>query len=396
METTENTGAVVGLLTAASLAGGASKYAIGPLIPAITTSFDVTTAALGVALSGMWFAFAIVQVVGGLLADVLGEKLVLLLALSLIFVGSGSLFAAPTFPLFFGALLVLGAGTGTLLISSATYIGKTTETMGGKLGLITMGSSAAGLLAPLVAVSLGAPYGWRVVMLGGAALAVPIFVGIYTQVESMPDRGTTDQRSDIRTGFARVLNGRVLIMVLLGSLLYFAFQALASFFPTLLLETTDIAPEAAAVALSAFFALSALTKPLFGRLSESVGRTPVLSGCLALSLTGFALLYRSTQPPVVAVGVAFVGIGFGWGPTLTAKLLELFGRDSRGTGYGIVNTLANLLGSAGSAVTGFVAVRYGWHQTTGLLAATLICALGLLLVESRLSAANRFVPFDLH
>jgi MFS family permease len=78
----------------------------------------------------MWFAFAVVQVVGGLLADILGEKLVLLLALSLVFVGSSALFAAPSYPLFFGALLVLGAGTGTLLVSSTTYIGKTTETIG--------------------------------------------------------------------------------------------------------------------------------------------------------------------------------------------------------------------------------------------------------------------------
>ncbi|MDS0261137.1 MFS transporter [Haloarcula sp. S1CR25-12] len=382
METTQDTASLVGILTAASLAGGASKYAIGPLVPEITASFDVTTATVGIALSAMWFAFAAVQFIGGVLADLVGERFVLLASVSLIFLGSSLLFVAPTFPIFLGALVVLGSGTGALLISSATYIGKTFETMGGKLGVITLGSSAAGLLAPLLAVTLGALYGWRIVMLSGATLALPIFVGIYVEVDSVPRVSSDDRRSDIRAGLEQVLAGRVLLLTLFGASMYFVFQAIASFFPTMLLGTTDVSPRTAAVALSAFFALTAVSNPVFGRLSERLGRTPVLSACLGVSIIGFALLFVSTTPLLVSVGVAFVGVGSGWGSTLTSKLMELFTRGERGTGYGVMNTLANVLGSSGSAVTGVFALRYGWHQTIGLIAAILVCALSLLLVDS--------------
>jgi MFS family permease len=98
--------------------------------------------------------FAALQFVGGVLTDRFGEKPVMSLAVALTLVGSLLVFYSPTYTVFVLSVLVVGVGSGMFFVSASTFISRQFTDIGGKIGLLTLGGSVAGLVAPVVAVSL--------------------------------------------------------------------------------------------------------------------------------------------------------------------------------------------------------------------------------------------------
>ena len=82
------------------------QVGLSPIVPAVTTVFDVSTATIGIALSGMWVAYACTQVPSSLLAARVGPRATVLTALG---VGAATLVvveAAPIWPVFFLGVVV--------------------------------------------------------------------------------------------------------------------------------------------------------------------------------------------------------------------------------------------------------------------------------------------------
>ncbi|MUW15972.1 MFS transporter, partial [Halorubrum sp. CBA1125] len=68
------------LCTLAFTATMIARLVISPLVPEITVQFGVTNATVGLALSGMWLAYALAQFPSGVLGDRYGERAVILTA----------------------------------------------------------------------------------------------------------------------------------------------------------------------------------------------------------------------------------------------------------------------------------------------------------------------------
>ena len=58
-----------------------ARLAISPIVPAITSDFQISNTAIRIALTGMWLAYALVQFPSGILGDRFGERIVILFAL---------------------------------------------------------------------------------------------------------------------------------------------------------------------------------------------------------------------------------------------------------------------------------------------------------------------------
>jgi len=58
----------------------AARLVISPVVPAISNAFGVSNAAIGLALTGMWLAYAAAQFPSGLLADRYGERSIILVS----------------------------------------------------------------------------------------------------------------------------------------------------------------------------------------------------------------------------------------------------------------------------------------------------------------------------
>ncbi len=74
---------VLGLCTFAFASTMLARLVISPVVPDVTDGFGVSTGAVGLALSGMWAAYALTQFPSGILGDRFGERRVILAAVGI-------------------------------------------------------------------------------------------------------------------------------------------------------------------------------------------------------------------------------------------------------------------------------------------------------------------------
>jgi predicted MFS family arabinose efflux permease len=382
---------IVILALLANFTSGTSRLVISPVVELINSSFQITTSEIGFALTGMWLTFALLQYPAGILADRLGERRIILSAIGLICLSSFLVAQSPSFPFFVLSVLLLGAGSGTYLVAATAFLTKTFDNIGGALGVHSVGASIAGLAAPVAAAYLGTRWGWRYAILLGTVVAALTFGLLFFRIRpTAPSNPETTFRENFTLeSFGLLVRPQLLLTTLVASMGYFTWQATASFFPTFLMSYAELSPTRASYAFGMIFVLSGIGKPAFGRVSDSIGRDAVLALCFVLATAGYAVLLITSDLFGLVAGVGLLGLGMGWGSTLQSRFMDHLSADERGTGFGLVNTVANVLGSLGSFVTGTLAAVFGWTTAVGVLA-TLLGACLLLIASNAAVARVKF------
>jgi predicted MFS family arabinose efflux permease len=228
--------------------------------------------------------------------------------------------------------------------------------------------------APVAAVAVASRLGWRAALALGAAVALPVFVGVVWRVRpTEPERPEQPMAERFQLGPVFELLGRrpIALTVVVAVLCAFAWQATASFLPTFLVEYRGFSATAAGVVFSAYFVVHGLTQPVIGRLSDRYGRDGVLAACMVLAIAGFLLFVGGTGRVAVGAAVLLVGTGMGWSAAALPRFMDHLSDEERGAGFGLVRTTYMVLGSMGSVVTGAVADVLGWAVAFSLLAALL-------------------------
>nr|WP_263841852.1 MFS transporter [Salinibacter sp.] len=270
-------GAVLGACTLAFFATMAARLAISPVVPAIGDAFGVSNSAVGLALTGMWMAYAASQFPSGLLADRYGERRIILVAVGGTALASALVAMAPTYPVFLVGTVVLGGVAGLHFSVATSLLTRTIPNTGSAIGLHTAGAPVAGVLVPLAAGSIGGWLDWRWAVALGAAIALPsaLLFGMVVRPIA-PVRPDESPWSRLRLGPLLELLGRPPIALTAGLSVVGAFvwQATASFLPAFLIEYQGYGEAGAGALFSAYFVVQGLTQPLLGTLSDRVGRYP--------------------------------------------------------------------------------------------------------------------------
>lgn len=382
--------ALLSTAIAAFFATMVARIVISPLLPDVIDAFDATRGALGLALSGMWAGYAVMQFVGGVLGARYGERPVIVAAIGLTGVASLGLSRAGSYPAFALMALFLGASTGLYFSAGTTLLTRRFENTGGVLGLHSTGAPLAGLVGPVVAVAVAARWGWRSALLLGAVVATPVFVLLVRQVgPTPPTAGDRPLREQVQPRRLATILARpsIAYTVLLAVLVYFVWQTLYSFFPTFLVEHWGLSQRTASVLFGGVFAGTVVTLPVVGRLSDAVGRDALLAGAFTALAAGLTALVVGERFPVAVAGCGLLALGMGFPGALNSRFMDHLSADERGRGFGLVRSINLLLGSAGSAVTGSVADAVGWSVAFGLLPVLLAVAVGVM-VWNRTSDAG--------
>lgn len=372
------------LCTLAFMVTMAARLAISPLVPAITSDFGVSNAAVGFALSMMWATYAIAQFPSGILGDRFGERRVILTAVILTGVASALLAASPSFPFFLLFAIVLGCGAGLHYTPATTYLSKQFDDIGRAIGLHIAGSPAAGLFAPIVAAAIGAAYGWRAGVSIGVLLAIPVLVAFALFVRpTEPDRPEQPMRERIRPSvvFELLSRPRIAYTTLIAFLCAFSWQATASFLPTFLAEGHGLSATLASVLFSLYFLVHGLTQPLTGWLSDRVGRDPTTALSMLAGIAGYGILVFGAGLPTFVAGVTLVGLAMSWGAPVQSRFMDAFSDEEKGAGFGLVRTVYMTTGASGSVVVGALADLYGWDVSFGLLIFVMLFVLTVLAVN---------------
>ena len=367
------------LLVAAFLANftnNASRLVISPLVPNVIDSFSVSKSAVGLALTGMWAVYALLQFPSGVVADRIGDYRVIALSLALTFLGSLLVALSPTFTLFGCFVVLLGAGAGLYFVVGTSMLTKEFRQRGQVLGVHSAAGPAAGLVTPALAASVAVRYGWRPALLVGAALALPVLAVFVWRVRPVngPDRSAREGPAVAASVVALLKRPSVLYMTFIGAATAYTWQSFTAFFPTFLVEYRGFGLANAGLIFGVVFGLSAVTQPLYGRLSDRAARGTVLALVLSLAAIGFGTLVVTDRFLVTVLGVGLLGLGFGWGGVFQSRFMDLFTDEQRGTAYGLVRTIYMFLGALGPVVTGTLADVLGWAVAFGVVGAFLLAA----------------------
>lgn len=390
---------VLALMSAALFATVTARLVISPIVPDLVATFDASKGLVGLVLTGMWAAYALFQLPGGVLAARYGERMIVLAALGFTAVGSLLLAVSPSLAAFAAVAVFLGAGAGLYFSAGTGLLTREFERTGQALGFHETGASLAGLVAPIAAAAVAVRFGFRAALLLGLTV-VPVFLLVLLVIEPpdpVHDRdGSPDSLARrIDPGALRRLlaDPGIASTVVLAVASAFVWQGVASFFPTFLVEFRGMALGRASLAFGGIFAVATVALPLVGRLSDVVGRDAALVATFGLAAVGLWMAVAGPGPLAPFAGAALVGAGFGWPAAIQSRFMDHLTAADRTVGFGLVRTIYLTLGATGSAVTGTIADLAGWRAAIGLLAGLFLAA-AVALVLANLGRSLGGFAFD--
>lgn len=351
-----------------------ARVVISPLVPDIIRTFAVSKATVGLALTGMWAVFALLQFPAGVISERFGERAVVLAAVAFTGAGSLAVATAPSFPAFAATVLVIGVGAGLFMPAAASLLTKLFAETGRALGVNSVGAPLGGLVAPVAATALAASYGWRAAPLAVAVLAVVVLVAGTWRVRPMPParpETAMRERFDPRTVVELLSRPPVVYTSVLAVIGFFAYQSFTSFFPTFLIQQAGFDAGSAGTVFGAAFGLAIVGAPVQGWLSDRVGRDAVLASGFLAGAAGMVVFMTTRGLVATGLGTVLLGAGISWPGVLNSRFMDLFSDAERGAGFGLVRTGFLLVSSLGSVTTGALADAFGWTVAYGAVAALL-------------------------
>jgi MFS family permease len=370
----------------------AARLTISPVVPAISDAFDVSNAAIGLALTGMWLAYAAAQFPSGLLADRYGERSIILVAVGGTAIACASLALSPSYAAFATSAVVLGGVAGLHFSVATSFLTRILPRTGSAIGIHTAGAPLAGLLVPMAAGAVGAWLGWRWALALGAGIAVPsaaLFAIVVRPTAPALPNTSVWRRLRLAPILELLARPPIALTAILSVMGAFVWQATASFLPAFLIEYHGYGTAHAGVLFSVYFVVQGIAQPALGTLSDRIGRYPVAALAVGIGVAGYAALVTASGAWSIGGAVIAVGLAMSWGAALLPAFMDHLGEDERSAGFGLIRTAYMVLGASGSAAAGAAADVFGWAIAFLSLAGLLAIMLGVLLYAIRRQLARR-------
>ena len=348
-------------------------------MPAIANALATDAAHMSAAISAFVISFAIAQLVGGMLADALGRRPVVLVGLGIFVLGSVLSAFAPSFLLLIFARILQGLGAAAAVLLARTIVRDQLprEAAARALALIGIFFSMTPIVAPLVSGVLVMLGGWRAPLIAMAVMGGVIWIiSLLRLPETLPrEKRLPFDAPDLLRSLANLSRSRVLMAyVVANALSYSGIILFSAAAPQVMIGTLAVP----AVAYATLFALSSIGflcgNALSFRLVRSLGVDATLRFGVPFLLGGPLLMLAITMllPDVWAAMVFTQFIyTFGWGlvqPQAQAGALSAH-PEAIGQASSLIGFIQLAIG--GAVVALFAAVTDGAPQT--LATAMILC-----------------------
>lgn len=313
---------VVGLVGAGHFFSHFYGLVLPPLFPLLKADFSVSYLELGLLISTLSLASAIVQLPAGFFFDRYGALGILVLglilrSLSVLLMGLASSY---------GMLLVLAvlAGVGNSVFHPADYAILSARVRGAWLGrafsLHTFAGHLGWALAPVVMVGLAAAWGWRagLVAVGLAGLATALL--LFANRRALTSRPVPPEDDGGRSALGTALRDLrgLMSLPILACFAFFLLISMAmggfdAFFVAAMVSDRGLTITAANTALTALFGGSAVGLLIGGVLADRTERHGLVAAA-GLGVTALLILLLgeiSVSAAVVVTIMALAGLGQG-------------------------------------------------------------------------------------
>ncbi|WP_164974808.1 MFS transporter [Halegenticoccus tardaugens] len=344
------------------------------LLPHLRTTYDLDLTTSGFLLTVLFLAYAIGQLPSGMLADRIGEQLILTLSMLMSAVTLTLVVSASSPGVLFAATALFGFGAALYAVARYTIIPQLYPDNIGTANGVTAASQDAGqsVLPPLAGL-IAASFIWQL----GFAFTIPLFllmaVVLWRIVPHQPSM-SKDSADTLSFEGARymslVLRQPAVVyptsVLILGLCIW---QAFTSFYPTYLVEVKGLSTTVAGIMFGLFFALGILIKPLSGGAYDRIGIRHSLMIVASGPVIAFISLPLFDGFWALVIITVFVSTLLGFATITEPYLLETLPDDVRGTGFGILRTIAFMIGALSPVFFGGAADRGFFDEAFVVLAA---------------------------
>ncbi len=342
------------------LNAGAYYYAFTAFFNPIKDSLSLSATAVSV-------AFALRTLEGGLASPVVGFFVDRVGPRKMIFVGSlvtgfGMIWLSRvnSLPTFYAAFMMTAVGTSlaTGMVGMATTCNWFVRKRGLALGLYFAGGGLGGFLVPVVVWLIGG-YGWRqaLVVIGVAFWVVGTFTALIARrrpedMGLLPDgdtpaassaSGKNSRVAEVNFGVWQAMRTRTFWLLSVAFMAAtMAPQAVAAL-QIPYLESIDLTPQIAGLAVSAMTVVSTVGRLGFGWLGDHVDKRYALAAAMVMQTLGMVVLAAVLAPWMLVPYLLFYSPAFGGMiPLRPAILADYYGRKAIGAVQGALWSIVTL------------------------------------------------------
>ena len=362
------------------------QMARSPVLPAFAADLGAGPELLGVIIAASTITGVFFKLPAGALSDVLGRKRMMVLG--------AVFFAIPPFfyPLVSDpySLLALrfvhGFATAVFSPVAAAYVASLGEARrGGRLGWYASMNDIGATGGPMIGgfiLYFTASFPITYLTAGVLGVLTLIVVLLLPEIDpaGRPAGKATGQRlAEFRQGIREVLSAPpILIASGIEAVMYFGYAAFLGFLP-IYAKRAGLNDAEIALVLGAQLVTAMVVKPVAGKLSDRLGRKPVIVLGLLFCAAALPIVFRSEAFTTFALMSAVLGVGVGAvTPVTNALIADLASAKRLGAAMGVFGTVFDFGEAMGPIVAGFLIGSLGYASTFDVLAAATIAATAIL------------------
>ena len=338
-------------------------FATQAILPALTTAYGVTPAAMSLAVNSTTIGMAI----GGLGVALFGRSLdrrrAILVSLAILSLPTALLATMPSLPVFTALRILQGLCMSTAFALTLAYLGEHTsadDTASAFAAYIT-GNVASNLFGRLLAAGVVDHLGLAANFWVFAGLNLAGAVLVWFTVERTPAMRQVDMShgSPFSSWRTHLANPALRAAFAIGFLILFAFIGTFTYVNFVLVRAPfDVDMMMLGVVYFVFLP-SVVTTPLAGRVVARVGTRPALLLAFAPALAGVPLMLGDRLSGLL-IGLVLVAVGTFFAQAAATGFVGRAAGVDRSAASGLYLASYFLGGLFGSAVLGAVFDRFGW------------------------------------
>ena len=361
-----------------------------PVLALFAESPGASPERIGVIVSVSTLTGVVLKLPSGALSDIYGRRI--LLRIGVIAFGIPPFFYPFISDLNLLTLLRLFHGLATAIFAPsalATVAELYRERRGAALGTYTACTQSGALLGPFIGGYLAFAYGYSSAFITAGLFGCAAIVLFYSLHLSPPppclhDKGQASVWSEMWRGFSIVArNRKVLVTSSTDAAKMIANGALMAFLP---LYGISVGLNAGEVGL--LFTIQSLTsfvsKPIMGRVSDRMGRQPLIMLGLLICAVTFVSIPHVSELALLLV----LSAGFGFGEAVVSSSSSAFVADSSefktlGAGMGMQGTIGDIGHASGPLLAGVLIANMSYAGAFGIIAGLQVAAAGFFWLAMR-------------